>query len=321
MNCPKCAFFNKEDATICQKCGKKLNVSPEATKKRKRFYFILVTLTVVILVALTLFLIFRDNSSDRPDLVTNMRTYEFTKNFNMVIDAGLYADLLIDVSSEGIFDHDNRTKYYETDGRWFVDSPDEVIDKSEVYVDFAARTTYFRIPDFDGWIRERSAVPLVNLNEYIEAIQGDGEITRIEEGKYRLTISNIRVMEIAAQFAGEILEQIPIEVESFVTLEIRNGFIIKATYDFTEIYRPFGVTNFILTFEFSNHNRADSVEIPNDVIRNSLLLDELLEQVRVCSQAFGCQCPTPTSPVCHCNYNNRATGQVQIVQCPNPNLN
>ena len=321
MNCPKCSFFNKEDEVKCQKCGKKINLSPEAIQMRKKIFFISGTCIIIVAIILTALLIFRTNAAnERPVLITTIRNYDFTKNFNMVIDAGLYSELRVEILAEGRFDHINRTKFYEADERWFINSPDEQLSEASAYVDFANRTTYFKVPNFEQWVRERTAVPLVNINDFIEAIENDEQLIKVGDYEYRLTISNYRVMEIAIQFTGEILEHIPVMENSFVTLEIRDGLILRATYDFTEIYRQNGVTNFVLIFEFDNHNQTEPVVIPQDVIRNSLALEEIVERARMCNQSFGCQCATPTSPTCHCNYNNRQTGQVFVVQCPNPNL-
>ena len=321
MNCPKCSFFNKEEETVCQKCKKKIRTSEEALKRKKITFFTIGGMIMVIAVALTLFLFLRDEPTpETPFLVTTIRNYDFEMTFNMTIDAGLYAARRIEVTAEGRFDHINRKKHYHQNSRWFINTPDQMIEQAEVYVDFTSIITYIHSSTNPRWISHRIATPLINLNDFIEAMEDGDEVTRMGSHEYRLAITNLRVLQLAHQFAGGIANYIQLSEEGneFVTLEIRDGLILSARYDFSSLFSDFNITNFVITINFTNHNQTDPVLIPDSVINNSTPIEVIEENARMCLQARNCEFQ-PNNPQGRCTYSSR--GQEFYIYCPNPAFN
>ncbi len=126
------------------------------------------------------------------------------------------------------------------------------------YVDFAKGYTYTKNPLYDTWEKSNEATSLIDLTIILNKFKENGSVTKVNSEKYLVKLTKDDIKGLLKY--NNTLSQYNLDGDIFVTVYIKDNYVYKLEYDFSQLMDE--IDKFSMTIEFYDHNKAGEVTIP-----------------------------------------------------------
>ena len=118
------------------------------------------------------------------------------------------------------------------------------------------------------WLKETADSDGLDPDALLALIKSTGSITEVSPGNYKATVTGSALTKYLNK--NEYFNPKKIKNEKLVIeYSVENGRLTKAKFDFTKVYNDKNVQKMILSQEFTQINKNESVTIPQEVIKNA----------------------------------------------------
>jgi len=182
---------------------------------------------------------------------TNFNNYRIKATTNMLM-YGMETTTYID----GVVDELHQKEYLKTTtqvlGMGF---------EIGTYVDFHNGYTYTQNPLTGTWEKTAGATSLIDLSIILDKFKETGNVTEVNKDHYLVKLEKDDIQGLL-KYNGT-LSEYKLEGEIFVNVYIKDNYVSKLEYDFSNLIAE--IEKFNMTIEFYDHNKAGDVSIPVEV--------------------------------------------------------
>lgn len=190
---------------------------------------------------------------------------EIIRTFQVKETTYLAAGDTITITSTGVVDSENHTSRLIMTVNYRGLTTRNV----EQYYDYSKGISYSNldIDKYHGWYYDKTSANISSLEELLEHVKSLGESTEVSPGNYKISIAKSDL----SKFINDKSEYYDLnklkDGDVSVEYSLEDGKLKKIRYDLSSLSTDFN--KFIVQQDFSNYNKDDSIEIPENVINSA----------------------------------------------------
>ena len=201
-----------------------------------------------------------NNSNNNEKVNSNNKLVTKFDNYNVDIDMTMeVSDMSLDAKITGTVDEKNQIEYLKMSMEMMGFNL-----STETYTDFKNGITYMSIPITGGWSKETDVNRIVDLNSLLDSLTSMKNVQKIDDNHFKVVITDDDIKGMA-ELSDIDLDDIVDDISADIYL--KDGYIEEIKYDFSNLTSELG--KLYMDMKISNYDKAGSVTIPEDVIKNA----------------------------------------------------
>lgn len=133
------------------------------------------------------------------------------------------------------------------------------------YYDYNTGYIYMENPSSKGtWLKQKTSDPFTDLKTYISRMNNNKDVTKVDEGHYRIKITKEEMKGMVSQSGVDLSL---IKGDPVMDIYTKDGYITKIETDMSNVIQ--GVSKYKIVQTFSLYDQSGEVTIPQDIINNA----------------------------------------------------
>ncbi|MCR4581156.1 MAG: hypothetical protein K5666_01420 [Bacilli bacterium] len=188
-------------------------------------------------------------------LITDIDNYKASSTITLTASG-----TTMTIKLSGVVDEKNKTEYLT-----MITTTSGAYGSANVYYDGNSGYLYMEDNSKKGtWTKQKSDDSNFNLKSYIDLYNSMQNVTKIDEGHYKVKVSKDEYKKLMTQSG---VDSSLIKGDATLDIYTKDGYITKIEADMSKLIS--GIDKFKIVNTFSDYNTAGSVVIPQTVISNA----------------------------------------------------
>ena len=192
---------------------------------------------------------------NQENLITDIDNYTTTYTITLSADG-----VSMSIKISGIVDQKNKK-----DSLKVTTSMSGASATVPAYYDFNTGYIYMEDPNNKGsWVKQKTSDPFNDLKSYINKMNNNKDVTKVDEGHYRIKISKEEMKGMVNQSG---IDLSLIKGDPVMDIYTKDGYIIRIETDMSNVIQ--GISKYKIVQNFSLYNQSGDVVIPQNIIDNA----------------------------------------------------